>query len=54
MTMHKQGIKEFTNYYVGVNSLADLATKDDKVCVLNILGGESRTVTPTSHVFFRR
>ncbi|KOR30931.1 CoA-binding protein [Achromatium sp. WMS2] len=34
-----------------INSLADLATKDDRVCVLNILGGESRTVTPTSHVF---
>ena len=49
--MHKQGIKEFPNYYVGINSLAELATKDDRVCVLNIVGGESRTVTPTSHVF---
>ena len=49
--MHKDGIKEFSNYYVGVNSLSELATKDDRVCVINILGGESRTVTPTSHVF---
>jgi succinyl-CoA synthetase alpha subunit len=49
--MHKDGVKEFPNYYVGVNSLSELATKDDRVCVLNIVGGESRTVTPTSHVF---
>jgi len=39
--MHKQGVKKFP-YYVGVNSLADIATKDDRVCVLNILGTESR------------
>jgi succinyl-CoA synthetase alpha subunit len=44
------GVEEFP-YYVGINSLAELATKEDKVCVLNILGGESRTVTPTSHEF---
>ncbi|MEE8575533.1 MAG: CoA-binding protein, partial [Thermodesulfobacteriota bacterium] len=49
--MHREGIKEFPNYYVGINSLAELATKEDRVCVLNIVGGESRTVTPTSHVF---
>ncbi|MEK7313878.1 MAG: CoA-binding protein, partial [Deltaproteobacteria bacterium] len=48
--MHKQGVKKFP-YYVGVNSLADIATKDDKVCVLNILGTESRSVTPVSHEF---
>ena len=48
--MHKQGVADFP-YYVGVNSLAELATKEDRVCVLNIVGGESRTVTPTSHVF---
>lgn len=45
-----QGEKEFP-YFVGIKSLAELATKDDKVCVLNILGGESTTVTPTSHEF---
>ncbi len=49
--MHKEGIPEFDKYYVGVNSLSELATKDDTVCVLNIVGGESRTVTPTSHEF---
>lgn len=48
--MHKQGVKKFP-YYVGINSLADVATKKDRVCVLNILGTESRTVTPTSHEF---
>ena len=46
-----QGIDAFEHYYVGVNSLAELATKDDRVCVLNILGGESRTVTPVSNEY---
>jgi len=48
--MHKEGVKSFP-YFVGINSLAELATKDDTVCVLNILGTESRTVTPVSHEF---
>ncbi|MBF0453324.1 MAG: CoA-binding protein [Magnetococcales bacterium] len=48
--MTARGESEFP-YYVGIHSLADLATKEDRVCVLNILGGESRTVTPTSHEF---
>lgn len=48
--MHKQGVGEFP-YYVGVKSLADLATKDDRVVVLNILGKESSTVTPVSHEY---
>ncbi|MGP0567160.1 MULTISPECIES: CoA-binding protein [unclassified Nitrospina] len=48
--MHKQGIGDFP-YYVGINSLADLATKDDRVVVLNILGKESSGVTPISHVY---
>ena len=38
--MHKQGVGEFP-YYVGINSLSELATKDDRVVVLNILGKES-------------
>jgi succinyl-CoA synthetase alpha subunit/citrate synthase len=46
-----EGIDAFEHYYVGVNSLAELATKDDRVCVLNILGGESRTVTPVSNEY---
>ena len=48
--MHKAGVKKFP-YYVGVNSIAEIATKDDRVCVLNILGNESRTVTPVSHEY---
>ncbi len=48
--MHKKGIEGFA-YYLGVRSLADVATRGDRVCVLNILGGESRQVTPVSHAF---
>ena len=45
--MHKQSFGNF-KYYVGIESLAHIATRDDRVCVLNILGGESREVTPTT------
>ncbi|MEM1288529.1 MAG: CoA-binding protein [Pseudomonadota bacterium] len=38
-------------YHLGIGNLQDVATKSDRVCVLNILGGESRQVTPTSHAF---
>lgn len=38
-------------YFVGINSLAEIATPADRVCVLNILGNESRGVTPTSHAY---
>ena len=48
--MHKEGVKKFP-YYVGVNSLKQIATREDRVCVLNILGNESRTVTPVSHIY---
>ncbi|MBF0164922.1 MAG: CoA-binding protein [Magnetococcales bacterium] len=48
--LHPKGEKEFP-YYVGIHSLADLATKEDRVCVLNIMGGESTTVTPISHEY---
>ena len=48
--MHRQGIAGLP-YYLGIQSLADVATRADRVCVLNIMGGESRTVTPTSHAF---
>ena len=48
--MYRQGIEEFP-YYLGLRSLADIATPEDRVCVLNIMGGESRQVTPTSHAF---
>ena len=46
----KKGIEGFP-YFLNIHSLADVARRDDRVCVLNILGGESRQVTPTSHVF---
>ncbi|MFB9266576.1 CoA-binding protein [Bradyrhizobium erythrophlei] len=48
--MYRQGIKDFP-YFLSVGSLAEMATRKDRVCVLNILGGESRQVTPTSHAF---
>lgn len=48
--MYKKGIETFP-YFLGANSLDEIATRDNRVCVLNILGGESRTVTPISHVY---
>jgi succinyl-CoA synthetase alpha subunit len=48
--MYKQGVGGF-KYFVGTNSLAKIATRDDRVCVLNILGGESSQVTPVSHAY---
>ncbi|HSI60286.1 MAG TPA: CoA-binding protein [Ideonella sp.] len=38
-------------YFTGVSSLAQIATRDDRVCVLNILGGESSDVTPVGHAW---
>lgn len=38
-------------YYVGVQSLHEMANKHSRVCVMNILGGESSTVTPISHSY---
>jgi succinyl-CoA synthetase alpha subunit len=48
--MFQKGIKEFP-YFLNVKSLSDVARREDRVCVLNILGGESRVVTPISHEF---
>lgn len=39
------------HHYVGISNLDQIATPADRVCVLNILGQESRLVTPISHVF---
>jgi succinyl-CoA synthetase alpha subunit/citrate synthase len=39
------------NSYVGIKSLEQIASKDDKVLVMNILGNESRKVTPVSHTY---
>ena len=48
---HTRGIEQFPHYYVGIDNLKDIANKDDRVCVLNILGSESKSVTPTSHEY---
>ena len=48
--MFKQGVPGF-KYFVGIDSLARVATREDRVCVLNIMGGESSDVTPVSHAF---
>jgi succinyl-CoA synthetase alpha subunit len=39
------------SYYVGIHSLEELVTKKSRVCVINILGTESRKVTPVSHEY---
>ncbi len=39
------------SYFVGINSLDQIATSKSKVCVMNILGNESKKVTPISHTF---
>jgi succinyl-CoA synthetase alpha subunit/citrate synthase len=38
-------------YGVGILSLEELVTRESRVCVINILGTESRKVTPVSHVY---
>src|SRR5437868_4145240 len=48
--MYRQGIADF-KYYVGISSLAQVATRDDRVCVLHILRGESSEVTPVGHEY---
>ncbi len=48
--MYKKGVGDF-KFYVGISSLAQIATRADRVCVLNILGGESSDVTPVSHEY---
>lgn len=47
----KQLLSKPFPYYVGIYSLEELVTKDTKVCVINILGSESRKVTPVSHEY---
>ena len=48
--MYRQGVGDF-KYFVGISSLAQIATRQDRVCVLNILGGESSEVTPVGHEY---
>ncbi len=38
-------------YFVGIRTLEEVAPQDARVCVMNILGNESRKVTPVSHTF---
>jgi succinyl-CoA synthetase alpha subunit len=48
--MRNPSIENF-KYFVGINSLAEIATAEDRICVLNITGNESREVTPVSHAY---
>src|SRR5450759_552409 len=48
--MYKRGVGDF-KYFVGVSSMAQVARREDRVCVLNILGGEARDVTQVGHVY---
>ena len=48
--LQRKGVGDF-KYYVGLSSLTQIASRDDRVCVLNILGGESSDVTPVSHAY---
>ena len=48
--MYREGVGDF-KYYVGISSLAQAASREDRVCVLNILGGESKQVTPVGHAY---
>ncbi|MBN1782004.1 CoA-binding protein [bacterium] len=38
-------------YFIGMHSLEELVTAESRVCVINILGSESRKVTPVSHEY---
>jgi len=49
-TFQRQTVGDF-KYHVGISSLTQVASREDRVCVLNILGGESSEVTPVSHVY---
>jgi succinyl-CoA synthetase alpha subunit len=49
--VHPHGVAAFKQFYVGIDSLEQIAVAEDRVCVLNILGSESQKVTPVSHVY---
>ena len=48
--MFRKSVGPF-KYFVGIESLAQIATRQDRVCVLNIMGGESSDVTPVGHAW---
>jgi len=37
--------------HVGIRSLEEVVTRDTRVCIMNILGNESRKVSPVSHAY---
>ncbi len=49
--MSNQAVKSSVQNVALIESLDQIATAKDRVCVLNILGKESKGVTPTSHVY---
>ncbi|MFT3820430.1 MAG: CoA-binding protein [Rubrivivax sp.] len=48
--MTRKSVGNF-KFFTGIESLSQIATRDDRVCVLNILGGESSEVTPVGHAY---
>ena len=46
----KQGVGDF-KYHVGIGSLTQVATREDRVSVSTFFGGESSDVTPVSHAY---
>ncbi len=48
--MRKDRVSGFP-YFLGVRSLSEIAKRDDRIVVLNAMGGESRQVTPVSHAY---
>ena len=51
--MQKRDVSSF-KYFVGISSLAQIATRQDRVCVLNILGGEFKQRHAGRSQLFRR
>lgn len=50
MKRHERGVPGIA-YFLGIDRLDSVASREDRICVLNILGSESRLVTPVSHAF---
>ena len=48
--MRAKGVVD-SKYFVGIQSLSEVATREDRVCELNIMGGESSDVTPVGHAY---
>ncbi|MGT2489518.1 hypothetical protein ACU4GD_00540 [Cupriavidus basilensis] len=48
--MRAKAVGDF-KYFVGIQSLSEVATREDRVCELNIMGGESERVTPVGRAY---